>query len=704
MAGGSPWYAGRYIRRHDVIGEIEVIARREGQAWVAVENPEKLFPRTGAIEIRGVATRQLRIGDWVIFQLAPRTGRGLWKASQYRRLCQYKDLTGRGSMDEIHRALAVEGISGPESVGSWAIRVSKDALVQVELVRSGQVAVLAPGTTQVVAYDFVSDNLLLMPCQGKFVELYDFDQDASPREIHDWSPETNYILRVVRALAIADTPEVNRIIAWLEAHAHRAGERLSLDSADLVAAHEAVRSGALAKRLSEDGHLLRALVDAIQRDGRVRELIERCVEAIAEEERSTLHAQEKSKLESVLREREQQALEQLQEKIQSMEDASRRHLEDSLASRERDMEKSLAARSEQGLLELGELLGQQKRSLADEVGNLALSKTSLEAKAASLMEEVSDLEARSENLRHRQKEASEDLDRLLAARSLAKETGHRTDVIVPVSSPKTRGKSVSASEVNELILKTPLLTPHGRLLMQRFIILLLAGDVPVLHGPEVDAFLRIAETMISSGWSASMEADPTMITFEDVWVRAGTSAPTALSRAFQLCDPAGDTTYLAVIKNIERSGARFWFPTLVERSRRSEFSRRFLLAATVGDRQCEEALLISKEAIQLEIKLAIEVLAPRMAPLTIRPEASYELDPGGDPQSIQQAALFASGATDCTDVSLALRGARVAAEAWRWAGGDDQKKIVDSMIEFFLNNSGMGVMSKDSLLGGLINA
>ncbi len=417
-----------------------------------------------------------------------------------------------------------------------------------------------------------------------------------------------------------------------------------------------------------------------------------------------LHAQEKGKLENTLREREREALEQLQEKIRNMEEAGSRRLQDSLASRERDMEKSLAAHSEQGLLALEEQLGQQKRSLADEVGNLVQSKTSLEARAASLLEEVSDLEAKSENLRQRQQEASQDLDRMLAARSLAKEPGRTTGAIVPLSGPKTRGKSVSASEVNELILKTPLLTPHGRLLMQRFIILLLAGDIPVLRGPEVNAFLRIAETMVSSGWSASMESDPTMITFEDLWVRAGTSVPTALGRALQLCGPEGDTTCLAVIKNIERSGARFWFPTVAERSRRSEFPRRFLLAMTIGDGECEEVLPISREAINLEIKGAIEVLAPRMAPLTIRPEVSHELDPGDDPQSIQQAALLTSGLADCTDVNLALRATRVAAEASRLADGDGQKTIVVSTIEFFLNNSGTGAMSKDSLLGGLTNA
>ena len=71
---------------------------------------------------------------------------------------------------------------------------------------------------------------------------------------------------------------------------------------------------------------------------------------------------------------------------------------------------------------------------------------------------------------------------MLAARSLAKEPGRTTRAIVPLSGPKTRGKSVSASEVNELILKTPLLTPHGRLRMQRFIILPPAGDIPVLRG------------------------------------------------------------------------------------------------------------------------------------------------------------------------------------------------------------------------------
>ena len=204
----------------DVIGEIEVIARREGSGGESLWKIQKSFSQEPArLKYAALIQGNFGLGTWVIFQLAARMGRGLWKASQYRRLCQYKDLTEKGSMDEIHRALAVEGISGPESVGSWAIRVSKDAVVQVELVRSGQVAVLAPGTTQVVAYDFVSDDLLPMPFQGKAVELYDFNQDASPREIHDWSPETNYILRVVRALAIADTPEVGRVIAWLEAHA-----------------------------------------------------------------------------------------------------------------------------------------------------------------------------------------------------------------------------------------------------------------------------------------------------------------------------------------------------------------------------------------------------------------------------------------------------------------------------------------------------
>ena len=93
-----------------------------------------------------------------------------------------------------------------------------------------------------------------------------------------------------------------------------------------------------------------------------------------------------------------------------------------------------------------------------------------------------------------------------------------------------------------------------------------------------------------------------------------------------------------------------------------------------------------------------------MAPLTIRPEVSHELDPGDDPQSIQQAALLTSGLADCTDVNLALRATRVAAEASRLADGDGQKTIVVSTIEFFLNNSGTGAMSKDSLLGGLTNA
>lgn len=100
-----------------------------------------------------------------------------------------------------------------------------------------------------------------------------------------------------------------------------------------------------------------------------------------------------------------------------------------------------------------------------------------------------------------------------------------------------------------------LLTAEGKERMAHFIALMLAGETPVLHGPQTHDFLLTAESLLSSGRSVRLEADPTIITFEDLWLRAGTQLPTALTFGLELARSKEATTVLAVIERAECSGA-----------------------------------------------------------------------------------------------------------------------------------------------------
>ncbi|MBQ4797291.1 hypothetical protein F9U41_25095, partial [Pectobacterium versatile] len=71
-------------------------------------------------------------------------------------------------------------------------------------------------------------------------------------------------------------------------------------------------------------------------------------------------------------------------------------------------------------------------------------------------------------------------------------------------------------------------TPDGKSLMEQFLALMLAGECPLLYGSETQDFLVIAESLISSGRSIRQIADPTTITYEDLWVRAGNHLATPL--------------------------------------------------------------------------------------------------------------------------------------------------------------------------------
>jgi hypothetical protein len=215
-----------------------------------------------------------------------------------------------------------------------------------------------------------------------------------------------------------------------------------------------------------------------------------------------------------------------------------------------------------------------------------------------------------------------------------------------------------------------LLSAQGKKLMMQFAALVLAGEVPALCGPGVSDFLAAAETMLAAGRAVRMEADPTIITFEDLWIRPGVGLSTALGHALRSAAGAAGQprTNLAVIERAERSGARFWYPSLLHAAQRGDAPQRLLMCVTVEDPSCEEAAAIFAHAVRLDVD---DALAPNAGVAFAMAKAAgigEELDPGPGRADVALGAKDVLAHADALGASRTARALRVLAQARQMHG------------------------------------
>jgi len=679
MAGSFPWYAGRCAKRHDVIALIEVVALRSGTGWVAVENAQKLFPKSGMVEVRGVDTRSLRLGDWVVFQIAPRErmGRNSWKAVHHRRLYHFTDQSHLGTLEEVRRTLVVEGLLKLDPPGIWMVQVREGEVLQVELVRSANDTLLASGISKLQAYAFDPSSTIQMPAGDGCIELYDLEHDLLPCNTYDWSPDDKYVEEVIRALAGASDPRISDILAWLKLHVDKVTGRLSLSGTDLVGAYGSLRSGELVKRLVADRDLLSDYSKTLRADPKIAHLVESEARLIAEQERASIRAQVGTKLAQEIQDERDDRIAKLEEDLRSHERKKRAEIEEVLASH-------LA--KAQAELERG--LGARKAALDADIAELSQRLQSLASETLAVEASVSETNKEIALLREQESAATTNLDRLLAAGAAleAGVKGQASSVIIQVTRPP-RAKPVAPSEMKKTIYGSALLTDVGKALMAQFVAFVVAGDVPILTGPDVDDFLLIAENLLSSGVSARLMADPTIIAFEDIWIRAGTGVPSPLAQAREFASGDRPSTMLAVVEKAERSAARFWFPSFADRARRGDLPRRLLVCVTVEDSACEEARSLLHQAIWLDVRSAIVSGAAAIAALTLSSAERRELEPGDRPTDVIEGMRASAQLINHLNVSTAIRAARVAVEASRLTSVAEAEATALAIAQLFIDKT-----------------
>jgi hypothetical protein len=597
----------------------------------------------------------------------------------------FLDLQDTGSLEALRNSLTEEGVDGPDQNGAWVIRYCDDRIITLVLIRSPdhRYRMATGGFFSVYAYE--SEFLHRIPSNAGEMSLYEFKRGGECLQELDWSPDEGYIKRIVRAIAGAHDPSVETVIEWLKRHADETTGQVGSNPEDSLAVQQAARSGELSKRLLADKDLLGELTSVLMADERMISRLENETRAIAEHERGVIRAALTSELKQEVMALREERLSEIDVELKTLEVAQHEVLrnqiqldlrsnmlamEGRVASRQAEMEAELEVRNNDLKQEL-DVLTAQGEVLR---GELETTNTQIDAGQKTLAE-----------LQAREAQTLKEIERRQAeAASIQVPKSVRLESVLCFNPPNNI-PTLGVGDIQQAINNSVLLTPVGKERMVQFFALMLAGEIPVLHGLETQDFLLAAEALFSSGRSIRLEADPTVITFEDLWLRAGTQLPTALTYGLELTRGYEPTTVLAVIEHAERSGARFWLPTLADRMRRGELPRRFFVCVTVEDGDCEETQAIRSQAPWLQITGTIALAASALAPMALAPANVRQLDPGERPQDITLAMAAVAPLANQLTLANALRLARTATEWIRLSQGSRYEQIPLTLAELFLN-------------------
>ncbi|WP_126243011.1 hypothetical protein [Burkholderia gladioli] len=678
---GSLWYAGHCVRHNDIVAHIVVTSRKGELGWAPVENATKLFPKSGEVEVRQRGKPALRVGDWVAFRItssAPK-GRNQWQASKHRPLHHFTQAPS-DTLDDLRRLLTVEGLPSTRSPGAWMVQISQTEVARVDLARWNGGRLFASQNQEVAVYAFDPDAV--MSVSGPLgVVLYDLPAGTTPKKSVDWSTEEAFLNRWARALSRQGDKRTDVVIDWLRDHADATQGALTFDVADSAAVFDMMRSGELADRLSGDRELLRSFTKIFLSLPRFTNLLDEQVASMAEKERKSIQARFEAELARDVEQQREESMNALEQTLRAWEADKRAFLEAEVQRNEEaltaEFANSRAAREQ----ELHDEFRARKAQLKEEVQDLVLARDTLHAEVRDLEASTADLRTRIDGLKTDENEAKANVDRLLLAASALERPSSRDHSPNQPSLRAPDAREGRASDLRKSIATCPLLTEHGKTLMLQVVALCLAGEVPVLTGQGREAFLMVAEAFLSGGTSARIFADPTLITYEDLWSRPGTATPTPLAQAFDLTQTS-DSSMLTVIEGAERSGARFWYPALRDAIRRGVFPRRMFVCATFGETDVDEVNVIRGSGVMIDVGLAIAEGASAIATHGISKSARMQFAPDEPPADLSQGAFVTNSFVAKLDVMRALAAARTAAEAIA-VFGDNKHPGVEGLAEHF---------------------
>jgi prefoldin subunit 5 len=275
--------------------------------------------------------------------------------------------------------------------------------------------------------------------------------------------------------------------------------------------------------LESEQDVLAAYFSALRNDPEVKSMIDARIADLAEQtivlERAAIVEKVGADLQSWVAGRRTELESDLKKSIEDLDKA----LTD-------DLEKRLAGLERQKRDEIDSTIGRRKDELETETAGLDAKRSAFQSEMASLRDKERELTASVRELSDREAAALEKVERLTrVGEGLGARDGGIGTALPRIGPPfAPPGREIGPGGAPEWITNCQLLTSRGKENLRKFVALLLAGEVPLLCGAQVEDFLEIAQVLVSGGRAVRLEADPTIIAFEDLWVRAGTLTATAL--------------------------------------------------------------------------------------------------------------------------------------------------------------------------------
>lgn len=672
-----PWYLGQFDRRN-YQSYLKAIAQETPDGWRMIENPKKLFPRTGEVEFNEADALPLRKGEWAAFHVGPGI-RNRAQAKHARRIYPYYDLSSGQSLLETRRQLSFDGITTDGEPGLWAIRFGPDGLILANLAETKSGCLILSKSQNVYEYDFHEGVVISVSGiseSGK--SFYMPDVDASPACIHDWTPDKQYIENVIQLLSCADSTVA--IVSWLRVHTNEQNGKLTSGVDALLAAAQTLRAGELAKKLEEESSLTRQFTEAVLKDQHIAYLLDHQIQNIAEEERVALRAEQHKALDKEFSAECLRRRKAIETEMAVFEKTRKSEIEEEIAQLRQLEEEKLQIDFAGKQADIEQMLKQEKAYLESEISRLKGANADLCAQNENQQQILASLTCEREvclvsltDVEERTAKAQIELEKMdIAITEKARRMAYSA---IPEVRLLAQTRVVSCEEFGHTVRENKLLTPDGKILMTQFLALMLAGECPLLSGPETQDFLAVAESLISSGRSIRHIADPTMITGEDLWVRAGNNLATPLYQGLLLSEASCPRTILAVIERVECSAARFWLPALKERLHGGDLPRRFLICGTIENEDCEEAEKMKEQHLRLRMENVVIRNAIALSPLHLSLENHSELDPGPASQGSlpDKLAIADEMSAGRLDLANTLRAMRTAHEV---ALLDDENKAI----------------------------
>lgn len=670
-----PWYLGQFDRRN-YQSFLKAIAQETPDGWRTIENPKKLFPRTGEVEFNETDALPLRKGEWAAFHVGPGI-RNRAQAKHARRIYPYYDLSSGQSLLEVRRQLNFDGIMTDGEPGLWAIRFGSDGLILANLAESKSGCLILSKNQNVYEYDFHEGGVISVSGiseSGK--SFYMPDVDVSPTRIHDWTPDKQYIENVIQLLSCADSTAA--IASWLRVHTNEQNGKLTSGVDALLAAAQTLRAGELAKKLEEEDSLTRQFTEAMLKDQHIARLLDHQIQNIAEEERVALRAEQHKSLDKEFSAERLRRRESIEAEMAVFEKTRKSEIEEEIAQLRQLEEEKLHSVFAEKKTDIEQTLKQEKAYLENEISCLKDANADLCAQNENERQILAALNCEREALlasltdaEERTAQAQIELKKMDIA--IAEKARRMAYSAIPEVRLPAQARVVSCEEFGHTVRENKLLTPDGKILMTQFLALMLAGECPLLSGPETQDFLTVAESLISSGRSIRQIADPTMITGEDLWVRAGNNLATPLYQGLLLSEASCPRTILTVIERVECSAARFWLPALKDRLHGGDLPRRFLICGTIENEDCEEAEKLKERHLRLRMENVVIRNSIALSPLHLSSENHSELDPGAISQGLlpDKLAITDEMSAGRLDLANTLRAMRTAHEAMPF---DDENK------------------------------